>query len=353
MRSRTIPSDAEVIRTYDELGEFRVSYFNGELYFLVVIGRPGLMKSWDFEESCKPRKDRDGIECSVACYSKGNITPIEAYQLAFANRNKLLVFDDAERLWADPAGRVLLRDLTETKPHKLVSWRTANKILERLGIPKSFLTSSRVCLIMNRFAFGDAHEYDAIADRGHILYFDPTPLEIHKRTAVWFWDQDIHDFIGEHLHILDPAKFSARTYVKAWERRCKGDWKEFLARHCFKQSSDQLLLALENDPRYRSVEERVAEFVRTTGLGRSTYFNLKKTVTANGQLKLLDVPRFTLTARPPDVPDLEAEARAAAEQELRRADQERIDRQEEQEYRDLENRYFNDDEQDEENDDEQ
>jgi hypothetical protein len=314
----------------------------------LVVGRQGLAKSWEFEERCEPRRDREGIEFSVAHYVKGNITPVEAYQLAYEHRNKLLIFDDSERLWAESTGRYLLRDLTECKPSKWANWRTDNKELERQGIPKSFETSSRVCLLMNRFAFGDALEYDAIVDRAQFIYFDPPPLEIHKNTALWFWDQEIFDFIGEHLPIVDSERLSSRTYVKAYERKAKGDWKEFIARRCFVQSGEQWVQALESNPRYRSVDERVAEFVCRTGLGRSTYFHLKKTLKVDRQLRRLDVPRFTLIARPPDVPDLEAEARAAAEEERRRAEQKRLEQQEEEEYRDLEDGFFKEEDKDDE-----
>jgi hypothetical protein len=343
MRSKIIPPDAEIVRTYDALREFEDAFFNAEFYFLLVVGRPGLSKSWEFEERCLPRKGRDGTEFSVAHYIKGNITPIEAYKLAYQHRNKLLIFDDGERFWADSCGRYLIRDLTECKPRKTANWRTANKDLEREGIPKSFLTSSRVCLIMNRFAFGDALEYDAIVDRAQFIYFDPTPLEIHKNTALWFWDQEIFDFVGEHLHIIDPDKLSSRTYVKAYERKPKGDWQEFLARRYFSQSGEQWVYALESDPTLHSVDERVAEFIRRTNLGRSTYFNLKKSLKIDGQLCPHAPPQFTLTGRPPEAPNLEAEAKAAAEEERRRAEQERITEQEEQEYQDLDDKYFEDD----------
>ncbi len=125
MRSKTTPPDAEVLRTFDELREFRDAFFNAEFYFLLVVGRQGLAKTWEFEDRCKPCKAHDGTDISVAHYIKGNITPVEAYRLAFQNRNKLLVYDDAERLWADSTGRFLIRDLTECKPWKWVSWRTA------------------------------------------------------------------------------------------------------------------------------------------------------------------------------------------------------------------------------------
>ena len=346
MRSKIIPPDAEVLRTFDELREFRDAFFNADFYFLLLVGRQGLAKSWEFEERCRPRKDRDGTEFSVAQYVKGNITPVEAYRMAYEHRNKLLVYDDGERLWADSTGRYLVRDLTECKPWKWASWRTANKDLERDGIPKSFLTSSRVCFIMNRFAFGDAHEYDAIVDRAQFIYFDPTPLEIHRNTALWFWNQEIFNFVGDHLNLLDPDKLSSRTYVKAYERMSKGDWKEFIARRYFTQSADQWVLNLESNPKYKSVDARVAEFVKRTGLGRSTYFNLKKTLKADGQLSPLDVPRFTLTGRPPEVPDLKAEARAAAEEKRRQTEQNRLVKEEEQEYQELDDKYFDDSEDD-------
>ena len=83
MRSKTIPADAEVIRTYDGLREFRDSFFNGEFYFLLLVGRHGLSKSWEFEARCKPHKDRGGNEVCVAHYLKGNITPVEAYRAAY------------------------------------------------------------------------------------------------------------------------------------------------------------------------------------------------------------------------------------------------------------------------------
>lgn len=342
MRSKSIPSDAEVVRTYDELGGFRDAFFNGEFHFLLLVGRPGLSKSWEFEERSKPYKDRDGNEISVAHYIKGNVSPVVAYQRAYMHRNKLLTLDDAERLWADSPGRFLVRDLTECKPRKWVNWLTENNTLKRLGVPQSFETSSRVCLIMNRFAFGDAHEYEAIVDRAQFIYFDPTLLEIHKHTALWFWDQEIFDFIGGHLNIFDPQKLSARTYVKASERKSKGDWQDFLISRYCRQEGKEWVIALENDPKFKSVDERVAEFVERTGLGRSTYFNFKKELKTGDQLRPVDVPRLTLNARPPEIPDLEAEARAEAKK--RRILRELLEQQQqdEQEYRDMEDKFFGD-----------
>lgn len=343
MRSKLIPEDAEVVRTFDGLRSFCDAYFNGELFFLIVTGRQGLAKSYEFENRCQPRRMGNEVEFSVAHYVKGNVTPVEAYRIAFEHRNQLLVFDDAERLWSEPSGRYLLRDLAECKSRKTVSWRTQNKELERQGIPKSFETSSRICLILNRFAFGAPHEYDAVVDRAHFVHFNPTVLEIHKNTALWFWDQEVFDYLADHLGVVDPEKLSSRTYVKAFERKAKGDWKEFIAARYFLQSAEQWLITLEADPSYQSMEQRIAAFQRQTGLGRSTYFSIKRSMKVVGRLAPLDVPRFVLTARPPEVPDLEEEARTAAEAEQRRAEQQRLLEEEEQEYRELDEKYFDKD----------
>ena len=34
------------------------------------------------------------------------------------------------------------------------------------------------------------------------MIFEPSAREVHVRTAEWFWDQEIFDFIGERLHLL-------------------------------------------------------------------------------------------------------------------------------------------------------
>jgi hypothetical protein len=93
------------------------------------------------------------------------------------------------------------------------------------------------------------------------------------------------------------------------------------------------------------------EFAKSTGTGGSTYFNLKMALKTDGLLSPLEVPGFTLTGRPPEVPDLEAEAKAAPEADRCHAKQKRLEQQEEQEYRDLENKFFSDDVEDDTNND--
>ena len=221
MRSKNIPADAEIIHTYDALREFRDAFFEAQLYFLLIIGRHGLSKSsvrGAMSSVHRPRRQRN----QRRPLHQGQYHACRRLPLVLLAPQQVVDLRRLKRLWAESNGRFLLRNLTENKPIKTVSCAD-NK---SLGVPKQFETSSRVCLIMNRFAFGDTAEYDAIADRADMVYFDPTPAEVHANAAVWFWDQEIFDFIGRHLNLFGADKLW-RTYVKAYERRQKGDWQGF------------------------------------------------------------------------------------------------------------------------------
>jgi hypothetical protein len=64
-------------------------------------------------------------------------------------------------------------------------------------------------------------------DRGHILLFRPSALEVHLRTAGWFWRQEIFDFFAAHLVLITEP--SMRHYILASERQRAGlDWKSFV-----------------------------------------------------------------------------------------------------------------------------
>jgi hypothetical protein len=107
-----------------------------------------------------------------------------------------------------------------------------------------------------------------------LVIFEPGPLEVHERTADWFWDQEIFNFIGERLHLIsDP---SMRHYVAAWELKQAGiDWRSLVLSRCL--SGKALLVAqLKASPDYASEAERVRAFIARGAGSRATYFNLSK-----------------------------------------------------------------------------
>lgn len=298
----SIPQEAEIIRTYAELDSLVVKPFFGAHYHsLILLGRPGLAKSWRFQERLGP----------TSHLIKGWTKPVRAVIEVFANLNKLLVFDDAESLWKTELGRVLIRSLCENVPRKVIQCTTTNKDLALAGVPKRFETSSRCAFLVNSFRFGKPDEYEAIIDRSHVFCFDPPPVEVHREVGRWLWPeaQDIYDFVGQRLHLIEDH--SARVYLKLWQRKCAGaDWKEMLFNRFCLKANRRLVQKLEADPSYPTVEARVAEFIELGGGARSTYFLLKQELQATGQLAPLkpeEVPPIKLTGEPPEEPDLEGE----------------------------------------------
>src|SRR5262249_60807068 len=78
----------------------------------------------------------------------------------------------------------------QPEPVKTLGWLTLTPILELHDVPTQFTTTSRLALIGNDWKTLNA-DVAALEDRGHVLFFEPAPLEVHRQAAGWFWDQEI------------------------------------------------------------------------------------------------------------------------------------------------------------------
>ena len=174
--------------------------------------------------------------------------------------------------------------------------------MRRDEIPQEFSTTSRVALITNEWQTLN-RDVAALQDRGHLVIFQPSALEVHLRTAEWFWDQEIFDFVGERLHLIQEA--SLRHYLAAWElKQARLDWKSLVLSRCL--SGRALLVAqLQADSKYETEAQRVQAFKANGGGARSTYFNLSRKLQAR-----VPPPAILLSHPPP--------AQQAAEDEISR-----------------------------------
>jgi hypothetical protein len=250
---------------------------------------------------------------------KGWSAPLQAYIYCYTHSNKRLIFDDAETLWQKPAGRVLLRSLCEHRLRKLVQWASTVRTLEKQGVPQQFETSSKIAIVANHFVFGEVLEFEAVADRAHIIYFDPLPGEVHEQVAYWFYDQEIYDFIGERLHLIH--KLSARVYTKAYERKtAEQDWRGWIEKVCCHDAPAHIVQQLERDTAYPTVERKVGRFVALTGASRATYYNIKRQLRLTDQLaprSKVDIPKRRVRGKPPEELSVEAEVQRAREEDAR------------------------------------
>ena len=257
--SAKLPPHALRLATYAELDAYVGAFAAGHLQLLLLFGPPGVGKSRCLRQALDGR----------AGWLSGQATPLGIYLQAYAHRHQPLVLDDVDGLYADRSGIRLLKALCQTEPVKTLGWHTATPILELRHVPPQFSTTSRVALIGNDWKTLNA-DVAALEDRGHVLAFEPTALEVHRQAAAWFWDQTVFDFVAAQLHVV--ARHSLRTYRQAWELKQAGlDWRRAVLSRCL--TGPALLVArLQADPSFASQAARVRAFIAAGAGCRATYF---------------------------------------------------------------------------------
>ena len=208
-----------------------------------------------------------------ACWIDGTATPFGIYMQAWEFRDRPLILDDVDGFYANRSGVRLLKCLCQTDPAKTLSWLTNAAALDKHGIPKSFVTTSRVAIIANRWECPNV-DVAALLDRGHTISFEPSPVELHQQAASWFWDQEIFDFVADHLHLI--AEHSFRTYVLAWEKKQAGlDWRQFVLSRLLTGMALEVA-RLKAQASFSSEGERVQIFISRGHGSRATWFNYAK-----------------------------------------------------------------------------
>lgn len=281
-----VPKNAVEVHTFAEFERFARAFAAGHLNLLIVLGGPGLSKTRVMREAVGPE----------ACCIEGHATPFGVYRLLWQHQHQPVILDDADSLFLNPEGIRLMKALCQTDSAKRISWHSDNRTLKDEDIPREFETRSKVVIVANQWCPKTA-DVEALEDRGHIILFRPSPLEVHRRTAEWFWCQEIFDFFAAHLALITEP--SMRHYIAAWELRESGfDWRTLILSR-FLSGPTLHVARLKADPSFASEKDRVQAF-RESGAGeRATYYahakRLPEPVTA---------PQITLTASVPPRPVL-------------------------------------------------
>jgi hypothetical protein len=239
------------------LAIYAEAFAGGHLNLLMIFGDAGIGKSRHVREAV-------GRE---ACWIDGNASPFGIYMKAYEHLNEPIVLDDVDGLYRDRQGVRLLKTLCQSEVRKTLSWQTDAGALDRRGIPREFETTSRVVIIANQWKSLNA-DVAALEDRGHVIHFAPTPLEVHVQASRWFWDQEIFDFVAGHLHLME--RHSLRTYVLAWEL-------SFILSRCLTGTALEVA-RLKTDGRFQQEEQRAEAFEKAGHGCRSTYFYHAKKV---------------------------------------------------------------------------
>ena len=171
--------------------------------------------------------------------------------------------DDVDGLYRDRAALRLLKCVCQTEPIKRVAWHSDAAALRREGIPRSFETRSHLAIIANELRTPNVN-VRAVQDRGHIILFEPSAVEVHLRAARWFWDQAVFDFIGGNLQLAEWL--SMRDYTLGWELKQAGlDWQDWLLTKWGLSGTRRLVARLKADGSFQSEQQRVQAFIAQGG----------------------------------------------------------------------------------------
>jgi hypothetical protein len=268
-RRRRRPHKALHLTTYARLEEYLRAFADGHFHLLILVGSGGLAKS----------RSVRAVLGGEGCWIEGNATPFGMYVKLYAHRDEFVVIDDVDGLYCDRSGVRLLKCVCQTEEEKAVAWHSDARTLERQGIPKEFTTRSRVVIISNDWKTLNKN-VAALQDRGHVIFFQPSAAEVHRKAGEWFADREIHDWFGKNLHRMrDP---SLRYYMRAGELKAAGmDWTAVLGSE---DETDRARLArqLLSSNAFGSTAERVEAFAAQGGGCRATFFNYRRKLSGKG-----------------------------------------------------------------------
>lgn len=187
-RQKPLPSHCLAVSKYDELRKLLAAFANGTYELICVLGGPGLGKSEMIRRIMQQATGPNGWGLI-----KGKHTPLDLYQRLYRYRAVPVVLDDLDDLLRKPDNVMMLKCLCDTVPVKRLEWGSNHKAFGD-ELPKSFETISRVCLIANDWNALDRN-IGALHDRGVVLHFRPSAVEVHRELAEagWFDDEEVFD----------------------------------------------------------------------------------------------------------------------------------------------------------------
>ncbi len=266
MPDQPVLQNALQVSTFDEFTHFVRQFAANLIRFLMIVGGPGIAKSQSVRRSVGNRPH---------LFLETHATAFGMYHKIYEHRGMPIIIDDLDHLYRDQASVRLLKSLCNTDPVKRLCWPSRHPDIVSGEVPASFTTSSPVCLIANEWNTANAN-VGAIEDRAIVVQFTPSVGEVHVKVREWFDDEEVYDFIEEHLpYITRP---SMRHYLKGKELRqaCPDRWKELLLTTMGLNEKIKAIRQLITVSDYANDAERVAAF-EAGGFGsRATFYRWKK-----------------------------------------------------------------------------
>lgn len=198
----------EKITSYLALAALAADWAAGHFPLTVVTGRPGIGKTFAFEQAAGKGTIVIRGRCSSA-----------ALFMELAERPEAPVLvDDVDTVLADGASLSLLKAACDSRPEREIAWRVNGKRL-------TAMISGPIAILTNDIGSLNAH-LSAVLSRAWTVEFMPPTGEVHAAAAAWA-DPEVHEFVGANLALL--IDIDLRDYYFAQKARAAGrNWRQML-----------------------------------------------------------------------------------------------------------------------------
>lgn len=277
-KKKQFPEHALIVTEYDELRQLVRAFAGGHHELMTIVGDGGIGKS----ETVK-RIMLAILGGGKWALIKGKHSPLDLYKKLLEHALQPLIFDDLDGLFLKSDNVALLKCVCDTTPVKVVEWGSTH-LAFRKGeppLPTRFESISRVLIIGNEWQTL-RNNVVALQDRGVLVIFKPSALEVHREIARagWFDDAEVFDFLGRNLFLVTQPSF--RLYITARSHKQAGlDWRSLILRTIESEADAKLVLVarLLADPRFDTLKApetaRERAFQRQGGGSRATYHRYK------------------------------------------------------------------------------
>lgn len=149
-------TDDEIINRIAErfaiLNEMTEATVNGDVRAMIVVGPPGVGKSYGVEATLEKTGLMDKLADRKPKYEvvKGAMTPLGLYAKLFEfAENGVLVFDDCDTILLDDLALNILKAALDSSKRRVIHWNADSSMLRREGIPNKFEYKGAVIFLTN------------------------------------------------------------------------------------------------------------------------------------------------------------------------------------------------------------
>ncbi len=205
------PDDADEVTTYGEFLWHLDAMAAGLVNVLIVIGPAGTGKTM----AVQARFGKAAVKVG------GNARPYYVYvELYHGRRLPFLILDDADQVFLADGGPRLMKMVCESVDIKAVSWPSMTPEIRSGAVRANFRTGARTLVIANRWPAPDP-DIEAIQSRAEMLFFNPSPEEMHSYARCFCDDEEVYTYIGQKFAGL--RRHDLRLYFKAMKNKRKGE----------------------------------------------------------------------------------------------------------------------------------